>query len=189
MSPSNCQLGLQSLKTWPGSKSNFQSHSHGSWQETSGPLHGAVQYRASLVTQDREHGRNICQWLLWFSLRTTLHHLHQSLYLRIKSLTYVLSHSVMSSSCESIDCSLPGSSLHGILQARMPEWVAISFSRGSSWPRDWTQVSCIAGRLFTDWAMREAQSSHHVQLTQGEGKLHLLKGRVFKTVWTTKVGK
>ena len=39
---------------------------------------------------------------------------------------------------------LPGSSVHGILQARVPEWFAISFSRGSFWPRDWTQVSCIA---------------------------------------------
>ena len=85
--------------------------------------------------------------------------------------------------CDPIDCSLPGSS-HGILQARILEYVAISFSRGSSQPKDWTQVSCIAGRLFTDWAMREAQSSHHVQLTQGEGKLHLLKRRVFKNVWT-----
>ena len=56
-----------------------------------------------------------------------------------------------------MDCSPPGSSVHGILQARMLEWVAISFSRGSSWPRDWTQVSCIAGRCFTLWATREAQ--------------------------------
>ena len=144
----------------------------------------AVQYRSSLVTQDREHGRNIFQWLLWFSLRTTLHHLHLSLFLRIKSLTYVLSCSVVSSSCDSIDCSPAGSSVHGILQARMVEWVAISFSRGSSWPRDRTQVSCIAGRLFTDWVMGEGQSNHYVQLTQGEGKLHLLKGRVSKNVWT-----
>jgi len=52
-----------------------------------------------------------------------------------------------------IDYSLPGSSVHGILQARILEWVAISFSRGSSWPRNWTRVSCIAGRFFTDWAM------------------------------------
>ena len=51
-----------------------------------------------------------------------------------------------------MDCSLPGSSIHGILQARIPEWVAISFSRGSSWPRNWTQVSCLAGRFFTNWA-------------------------------------
>ena len=52
----------------------------------------------------------------------------------------------------SMDCSLPGSSVHGILQARILEWVAISFSRGSSQPRDWTQVSCIAGRFLTIWA-------------------------------------
>ena len=53
-------------------------------------------------------------------------------------------------------CSPPGSSVHGILQARILEWVAISFSRGSSWPRNQTRVSCIAGRWFTNWAMREA---------------------------------
>ena len=45
---------------------------------------------------------------------------------------------------------------HGILQARILEWVAIRFSRGSSWPRSWTHVSCIAGRFFTIWASREA---------------------------------
>ena len=43
-----------------------------------------------------------------------------------------------------------------ILQARILEWVAIPFSRGSSWPKDWTEVSCIAGRFFTIWATREA---------------------------------
>ena len=50
--------------------------------------------------------------------------------------------------CDPMDCSLPGSSLHGILQARVLEWVAISFSRGSSRPRDQTRVSCIPGRRF-----------------------------------------
>ena len=50
--------------------------------------------------------------------------------------------------CDPMNCSLPGSSAHGILQARMLEWVAISFSRGSSWPRSRTRVSCIAGRFF-----------------------------------------
>ena len=48
-----------------------------------------------------------------------------------------------------MDCSLLGSSVHGISQARILEWVAISFSRGSSWFRDQTHVSCIAGRFFT----------------------------------------
>ena len=50
--------------------------------------------------------------------------------------------------CDPMDCSLPGSSVYGILQARILEWVAISFFRGSSRPRDRTQVSCIAGRCF-----------------------------------------
>ena len=55
-----------------------------------------------------------------------------------------------------MDCSLPGSSVHGILQARILAWVAISSSWGSSWPRDWTRISCIAGRFLTNWAAREA---------------------------------
>ena len=54
--------------------------------------------------------------------------------------------------CNPMDCSLPGSSVHGIFQARVLEWVAISFSRGSSRPRDRTQVSRIVGRCFTVWA-------------------------------------
>ena len=58
--------------------------------------------------------------------------------------------------CNPMDYSLPGSSVHGILQARILEWIAISFSGGSSWPRDRTQVSCIAGRFFAVWAIREA---------------------------------
>ena len=58
--------------------------------------------------------------------------------------------------CDPTDCCSPGSSVHGIFQARILEWVAISYSRGSSPPRDWTQVSCIAGQVFTVWATREA---------------------------------
>ena len=52
--------------------------------------------------------------------------------------------------CNSMDCSPPGFSVPGIFQARIPEWVAISYSRGSSWPRDQTHISCIlAGGFFT----------------------------------------
>ena len=58
--------------------------------------------------------------------------------------------------CDPMDCSPPGSSVHEIFQTRILEWVAISFSRGSSQPRHQTQVSCITGRFFTDWATREA---------------------------------
>ena len=55
-----------------------------------------------------------------------------------------------------MDCSLPGSSLHGILQARVLVWVAISFSRGSSQLRDWTRVSHIPGKRFNLWTTKEA---------------------------------
>ena len=52
--------------------------------------------------------------------------------------------------CDPMDCSLPGSSVHRIFQARLLEWVAVSFSRGSFLPRDQTCVSCTAGRFFTN---------------------------------------
>ena len=57
----------------------------------------------------------------------------------------------------------PGCSVYGIFQARIQEWVAISFSRGSSWPRDWTQVSCLTGRFFTTEPPRKPVS----QITEG----------------------
>ena len=57
--------------------------------------------------------------------------------------------------CDPMDCNPPGSSVYEIFQARILEWVAIFFSRGSSQPRDRTQVSCTAGKFFTDWATRE----------------------------------
>ena len=60
--------------------------------------------------------------------------------------------------CDPTDCSLPGFSIHGIFQARILEWVAISFSRGSSWPRDRTQVSHIVDRYFY------RLSHHYVEL-------------------------
>ena len=59
-----------------------------------------------------------------------------------------------------MDYSSPGPCAHGIFQARILEWVAISSSRGSSQPRDWTFVSCIAGGFFTCWALREAWYTH-----------------------------
>ena len=61
--------------------------------------------------------------------------------------------------CEPMDCSPAGSSVHGILQTRILEWVAIPFSRGSSWPRDRIPVSCIAGRFFTIWAIMKLKFS------------------------------
>ena len=73
-----------------------------------------------------------------------------------------------------MDCSPPGSSVHEILQARILEWVAMPFSRGSSWPKGRTQVSCIAGRFFTIWATRK---------TQGTVGLHREAEQSLKVMW------
>ena len=58
--------------------------------------------------------------------------------------------------CDPVDCSPPGSSVHGILQARILEWVAIPFSRGFSWPRDQTHISCLGRQILYHRATWEA---------------------------------
>ena len=63
-----------------------------------------------------------------------------------------------------MDCSLPGPPVHGILQARILEWVAISFFRGSSQLRNWTQISCLAGGFFTIRATRKAHSKVYIHI-------------------------
>ena len=60
-----------------------------------------------------------------------------------------------------MDRSSPGSSVHGILQARKREWVVISFSRGFSWPRDRTHISCIGRPILYLWATREAPKNEY----------------------------
>ena len=83
--------------------------------------------------------------------------------------------------CDPMYCSLPGSSLHGILQARVLEWVAIFFSRVSSRPRDRTQVSSIPGRCFNLWATREA----HMPGTDGNSchsTMYRRQGQCFQSV-------
>ena len=62
---------------------------------------------------------------------------------------YVLVTQLCPTLCKLMDCSPSGSSVHGILQARILEWIAIPFSRGCFWPRDQTWVFCTAGRFFT----------------------------------------
>ena len=83
--------------------------------------------------------------------------------------------------CDPMDCSLPGSSVHGTLQARILEWVATPFSRGSSQPRDRTWVSCIAGRFFTLWATREASVLMTVSFSSVQS---LSRVWLFVTPWT-----
>ena len=72
-----------------------------------------------------------------------------------------------------MDYSPPGSSVHEIFHTKTLEWVVISFSRGSSQPRDQTQVSCIAGRFFTSWATREAQEYLSVASSFSSGSFRL----------------
>ena len=77
--------------------------------------------------------------------------------------------------CDPMDYNPPGSSVYGILQARILEWVAIPFSRGFSRFRDQAWVSCIAVRFFTIWAIREAQpQGAQVQFLVGELRSHRL---------------
>ena len=91
----------------------------------------------------------------------------------------IISESEVAQSCptlwDPVDCSLSGSSVHGILQARILERVAISFSRRSSQPRDWTWVSHIVGRHFTIWA---------TQLLQFSSVQPLSCVQLFATPWT-----
>ena len=77
--------------------------------------------------------------------------------------------------CDPMHCRPPGTSVHGILQARILQWVAMPSSRGSSWPRDRiliSCVSCIAGRFFTVWATRKNFS--HQSLLSKRGRSHRL---------------
>ena len=85
--------------------------------------------------------------LCYFLLYNNVNQLYIYIYVSVTQLCPTL--------CDSADCSSPGSSVYGLLQARILEWVAISISRGSSWPRYQIQTSLTGGRFFTVWAMWE----------------------------------
>ena len=92
--------------------------------------------------------------------------------------------------CDPMDCSPPGSSVHGILQARTLGWIAMPSSWGSSQPREWTQVSCIAGRFITIWVTREAHNCWNwresVSSNSCLGMLSLFNCiQLSVTLWTT----
>ena len=93
------------------------------------------------------------------TLATLVQNIHNNYYLF--STSYVLDKCVLVAQswptlCNPVDCSPSGSSVHGILQARILEWVAIPFSRQSPWLRAQTLVSCIVVRFFNVWTTREA---------------------------------
>ena len=91
-----------------------------------------------IITLDFHYSQgNLCAFLYTIFLFRCIMHYN----------TGVCVHACLKSSsafCDSTDFSLPGFSVHGIFQARILEWVAISYSRGSSWPRDWTLISCVS---------------------------------------------
>ena len=89
--------------------------------------------------------------------QTLRHRKHTYGHQRGKGVVLVLAAQSCPTLCDRMGCSLPGASVHGILQSIILVWVAIPFSRGSSWPRNLTWVSHIAGRFCTIWATREAQ--------------------------------
>ena len=79
--------------------------------------------------------------------------------------------------------SLPGSSLCGISQARILEWVAISFSRGSFRPKDQTQVSCSAGKFFTDLATCHICCNYFFKWCTYESESRSVMSQLFATPW------
>ena len=93
--------------------------------------------------------------------------------LKVKSLSHVRL-------CDTMDCSLPGFSVHGIFLARLLEWIAISFSRGSFQPRDWTWVSHNVDRLFTVWTTREVLKKKKSKKWKVKS---LSRVRLFATPW------
>ena len=96
----------------------------------------------------------------------------------------------MSDSWDPVDCSLPGSSVHNISKTGILEQAAISFFRGSSWPRDRSWVSCVAGGFFTDWATVccAVLSTSEVVVSEGSLKIWQMSQHVWWQEWSSKKG-
>ena len=116
----------------------------------------AVQGTLKSVLQHHNSKASILQRSAFFIVQLSHPYMNTGKTIALTRWTFVESESEVAQShltlCDPVVCSLPGSSIHGIFQARVMEWVAISFSRGSSQPTGQTHVSHIAGRHFTVWA-------------------------------------
>ena len=118
------------------------SSDRGDWQAT---VHGVSKSQTGLSTHTHTH--TFCEMY--------------SIVLGPSELNEVLVAQSCPTLCDPRDCSLTDFPVHGILQARILAWLAIPFSRGSSLPRGWTQVSWIAGRFFTTWSAREVNNRNY----------------------------
>ena len=85
--------------------------------------------------------------------------------------------------CDPMDCSWPGSSVSRISQARILKWVAISFSNGSSQPKEWTCVSCISRRIIYHWATREAHTHIYIHVYIKYIMVYLYRGSTDQVRW------
>ena len=110
---------------------------------------------AIVFTHRMRNDSSLVTLLLWPMCKELSSHLKGKVsqkYSRHLACECILSHQSCLTLCDPTDCSLPGSSVHEILQARILKWVVMLSSRRSSWPRYQTLVFCIAGRFFTIWA-------------------------------------
>ena len=106
-----------------------------------------------------------CSYMYWSSFTTiTQFCIMESPYFIFHVCVCLLVDQLCLTLCDPMECSSPGSSVHGIFQAIILEWVSMPSSTGFSQPGDWTQVSHIAGRFFTIWITREALILHTIIL-------------------------
>ena len=114
----------------------------------------------------KKEGIDIYLWLIHVDVRRKLTQYCKAVTLQLKSsLFLLLSHAWLL--VTPWDCSLSGSFVHGISSAGILEWVAISFSRGSSWPRDWTHISCVfcfGRQILYPWAIGETHERPYVNI-------------------------
>ena len=153
-----------------------------SWELFFTKLQDFIQYRpacflSSIQFSSVQFSRSIVSDSLWLHVFPVLMATYQVLERKMS-----VSHSVSSMIMATL-WSLPGSSVHGILQARRLDWVASPFSRGSSWPRGWTWVSHIAGRFFTVWATREALWSAYGVPSPVRGFRSMIQSKTPKGLW------
>ena len=118
------------------------------------PLNKECQthYKIAVVLRISDSLLNCCSFVIWHWLITLLSPCE--IFLSISLDICVCAKSLQSCLTlgDPMDCSLPGSSVHGILQARILEWVAMPSSRGASWSGDWTQISCLLHWQVGSWS-------------------------------------